>query len=123
MEDVEKLAFGKNPSQNEEDIEKEKEELARKKESRKDSIQEMIENDHPLVQEIKDPHWIQNAVEKFGNMGSLKKNIGLACEKTAEKTGFEPKLVMEIHEELQKIREKEREDLEKEILEKRRRGM
>ncbi|MBU2633151.1 hypothetical protein KJ751_01430 [Patescibacteria group bacterium] len=103
-------------------VEKTEEETA-KMENREKTIQEMIENDHPLVQEIKDPHWIQNAVEKFGNMGSLKKNTQLACEKTAEKTGFEPKLVMEIHEELQKIREKEREDLEKEILEKRRRGM
>ena len=120
MKSVEEKAF--KIEKKEGDLEREKAEKEEKEKSRKNTIQEMIENEHPLVKEIKDPHWIKKTTEKYGNTGSLKKNIGLACEKTSEETGLEPDFVMDVFKTIQEEEERKRKEMEKEILEKRRQG-
>ncbi|MCF7835699.1 MAG: hypothetical protein K9M15_01100 [Candidatus Marinimicrobia bacterium] len=91
-----------------------------KEENREKNINEMIENKHPLVEEMSDLFWIKKSVEKLGNTGSLKKNTSKACEDISKRTGYELSLVKEIWEELGKREEKDSQQQEKDILDKRR---
>jgi len=84
--------------------------------------QKMIEENHPLVEKVKNPQWIKEYVDKHENLGSLKKNLELACEKTGEEMHLDSRLIMDVYKKLQETEEEERQDQEKQILEKRRRG-